>query len=255
MNLISEDYLMHHGVKGMKWGVRHDPERLNPNRGDSSVTRRVKADYNNMSNDQFRAKYQTSKHTYAKRVAKYGDPYMHRKNSTSYKVLNKMFGKNSKYYNSSLAKKQRENLTNKFQSKDEKRANRNSKIINREIEYQKRKIADYEKKATAYESSAKEVRKSGVSELVKQGYSIKDAKKATNLVASRRETEAKWNRHLAKHYADYNKRLSEIDVSKMSRRQTWAVIQDLGNKKVSEVNSTWKEPESTKEYNKAKYGR
>ena len=26
MNLISEDYLMHYGVKGMKWGVRHDPE-------------------------------------------------------------------------------------------------------------------------------------------------------------------------------------------------------------------------------------
>ena len=28
MNLISEDYLMHYGVKGMKWGVRHDPERV-----------------------------------------------------------------------------------------------------------------------------------------------------------------------------------------------------------------------------------
>lgn len=24
MNLISEDYLIHHGIKGMKWGVRHD---------------------------------------------------------------------------------------------------------------------------------------------------------------------------------------------------------------------------------------
>ena len=24
MNLISQDFLMHHGVKGQKWGVRHE---------------------------------------------------------------------------------------------------------------------------------------------------------------------------------------------------------------------------------------
>ena len=29
MNLISEDYLMHYGVKGMKWGVRKDPRVVN----------------------------------------------------------------------------------------------------------------------------------------------------------------------------------------------------------------------------------
>lgn len=28
MNLLLEDYLMHHGVKGMKWGVRHTPEKI-----------------------------------------------------------------------------------------------------------------------------------------------------------------------------------------------------------------------------------
>lgn len=31
--LISEDYLMHHGVKGQKWGVRHEPERIGRIRG------------------------------------------------------------------------------------------------------------------------------------------------------------------------------------------------------------------------------
>lgn len=67
--------LKHYGVKGMKWGVRKKyPDRLNYPTKSSSTTRKVIDDYNSMSDQQFRAKYQTSKKTYAKRVAKYGDP-------------------------------------------------------------------------------------------------------------------------------------------------------------------------------------
>lgn len=150
MNLISEDYLIHYGVKGMKWGVRHDPERSfrgNLHRGLSNIyslnertyrklgnntlasmnasarkqqlkkaeladaekaskerskekknegkkvaekikketknkvdvsiaknstTRRVAEDYHNLSDRQFRGKYQTSKEKFAKRYNKTG---------------------------------------------------------------------------------------------------------------------------------------------------------------------------------------
>lgn len=149
------DYLAHHGVKGMKWGVRHDPEstgkqrrgvptyaealngydryqqkvtkalggannrtnayatqaiartiksnkpsnmqkalytarvlriakkdnktkreKLKINDKDTAITKAVKTDYNNLSDLEFRARYQTSKDKYAKRVAKSrsGDP-------------------------------------------------------------------------------------------------------------------------------------------------------------------------------------
>lgn len=66
--------LYHYGVKGMKWGVRRTPEQLAINSGDSAVTKRVKKDYNSMSDREFMNKYATSKKTYAKRVQKYGDP-------------------------------------------------------------------------------------------------------------------------------------------------------------------------------------
>ena len=76
--------LTHHGVKGMKWGVRKRREasgNMQINRGDSKATQRVKADYNRMSNREFKSKYYASKSRYAKRVAKNSDPYMARKKS------------------------------------------------------------------------------------------------------------------------------------------------------------------------------
>jgi len=42
MNYISNDYLIHHGVKGMRWGVRHDKQ--NPNYS-STQQKRDKAVY------------------------------------------------------------------------------------------------------------------------------------------------------------------------------------------------------------------
>jgi hypothetical protein len=46
------------------------------NKQDSSTTRKVKRDYNDLSDKEFSSRYHVSKNTYRKRVNKYGDPYM-----------------------------------------------------------------------------------------------------------------------------------------------------------------------------------
>lgn len=43
---------------------------------DCSVTKKVKNDYDSMTDDEFFKKYKTTKKVYAKRVKRYGDPYM-----------------------------------------------------------------------------------------------------------------------------------------------------------------------------------
>lgn len=89
-----ENELYHHGIKGQRWGVRRfqnedgsltsagrkrykvgdKMDTNDPN--DSAVTRKVKRNYNEMTDKEFMNRYKVSKRTYMKRVNKYGDPYM-----------------------------------------------------------------------------------------------------------------------------------------------------------------------------------
>ena len=62
---------------------------MGSDKSDSSVTKSVKDDWNNLSDEEFKAKYGGSKDLYAKRVAKYGDPYMNSPLAKIGKALNK----------------------------------------------------------------------------------------------------------------------------------------------------------------------
>lgn len=67
---------------------------MNPSNADSPTTRRVKRDYNNLSDADFQRKYSVSKSTYKKRVDRYGDPYINSPLSKMGFGLSKMgFGK------------------------------------------------------------------------------------------------------------------------------------------------------------------
>lgn len=116
--------LYHHGIKGMKWGVRRPRNeagilqgagaslakkmrdrkeaksrykdirrqgKMATNSSDSAVTKKVKNDYNKLSESDFRLKYNVSKKEYAKRVAKSsnGDPFADSRSKMSKKRFDK----------------------------------------------------------------------------------------------------------------------------------------------------------------------
>lgn len=56
--------------------IEHTPIELIANATDSIVTKRVKLDFNTLTDQEFLIKYTVSKVIYLKRVLKYGDPYM-----------------------------------------------------------------------------------------------------------------------------------------------------------------------------------
>ena len=67
-------YVHHKNVQKRK--AEMEKLLMGSDNSDSSVTKRVKEDWNNLSDKDFKAKYGASKDKYAKRVAKYRDPYM-----------------------------------------------------------------------------------------------------------------------------------------------------------------------------------
>ena len=56
--------------------IKHMPIKLVASITDSAVTKRVKLDFNRLTDQEFLRKYAVSKTVYLKRVFKYGDPYM-----------------------------------------------------------------------------------------------------------------------------------------------------------------------------------
>ena len=130
----SDQYLMHHGVKGMQWGVRRyrnydgsltaagrkqnraekraerkaqkaelknyrQGAKMVANKSDSTITKQAKNDYNKMNDGDFRRKYLVSKREYAKHVVKSptGDPFADRRAKMSANRFDKEVNREAKY--------------------------------------------------------------------------------------------------------------------------------------------------------------
>ena len=110
--------IQHTGIKGMKWGHRKSyPSTLTPKGNESTITKKVINDHNTMTDQQFKNKYAVSKQRYAKRVEKYGDPYM---NSPLAKMGKSMAKNNAIRNKVTLDKQEKKGPINKNYSKTDR---------------------------------------------------------------------------------------------------------------------------------------
>lgn len=70
--------------------IKHMPIKLIASVADRTVTKRVKLDFNMLTDQEFLNRYAVSKMVYLKRVLKYGDPYMNAPLAKLGKWLNKI---------------------------------------------------------------------------------------------------------------------------------------------------------------------
>lgn len=136
MNLISEDYLMHYGVKGMKWGVRKDQRVVD------AANRRKEVGANRVKAENKLTKYNLRHPT----ASFYGS-----KNYNTWKKLDNNLTKANKDYNKAnkdyYDTKQTVKLEN-YQQKLIKKADKNAGNYRREARETKNEIDDIKKMGT-----------------------------------------------------------------------------------------------------------
>jgi hypothetical protein len=177
MNLISEDYLMHYGVKGMKWGVRNDPRVVD------AANKRKKVGAERVKAENALTKY-TFRHPLASSFTS--------KNYNTWKKLdnnlqkaNNDYNKASKnYYDTkTLAKNEKKTeKLEKYQSKLIKKADKNAGNYRKSARETKNEIDDIKRmgsKSAYWQQHAREEANHHAqvqaSKLRNQGYSNKDA--------------------------------------------------------------------------------
>lgn len=111
--------------------------------------------------------------------------------------------------------------------------------VTREISFQNNKIKSLNSQKKAYDDSYNKMLKnkqSAIKSLTDRGYDKKTAEKAFKEALTRRKEESSWYQYQIDKLIDYNKKLQDIDTSKMNKWQITKYYHELGNKTLAEIN-------------------